>query len=91
MSVIRFIGKRRGVLVSGSNACRAVRGLVSALIGSLVVATMACAQDGAGKVTVTLHASETGPKISRHLLKLAEAAHLVLLRDFGTDQNDVGR
>jgi len=30
-------------------------------------------------------------KISRHLLKLAEAAHLVLLRDFGTDQNDVGR
>ena len=53
--------------MSGSNACRAVRGLVSALIGSLVVATMACAQDGAGKVTVTLHASETGPKISRHL------------------------
>ena len=53
--------------MSGSNARRAVRGLVSALIGSLVVATMACAQDGAGKVTVTLHASETGPKISRHL------------------------
>jgi len=30
-------------------------------------------------------------KMSRHLLKLTEAAHLVLLRDFGRDQNDIGR
>jgi hypothetical protein len=30
-------------------------------------------------------------KISRHLLKLVEAAHLVLLRDFGTDQNNISR
>jgi alpha-N-arabinofuranosidase len=47
-----------------------MRGWVSAFIGSVgavVLATMACAEDGAGKVTLTLHAAEAGPKISRHL------------------------
>src|SRR6266516_2123310 len=41
--------------------------MASAFIASVVIATLARAEDGAGKVTLTLHAADTGPKISRHI------------------------